>query len=76
VNARDKSLAVKAEADRALNFLASMPKYAHTAVSREVLKEMLQSTDGEMLLRGGLWRIKSRHLGVGVYDVRVEEQKL
>lgn len=54
-----------------LNHLCSMPG-AHTTVNRAELRELLTTTGGQVLARGKLHDIKSRHLGAGIYQVRLK----
>lgn len=63
------------EASRALNYLASMPRYGHATVSKKDLKSILENTGGQMFALGILWEIKVKHLGVGVYRISLEEWK-
>ena len=48
---------------------------AHTTLTRKQLKETLLATDGKVMAAGRLRTIKSKHLGVGVYDVWLEQSK-
>ena len=57
-----------------LNHLASMPGLAHTTVERKELKQILLDTDGQLMACGRLWDIESRHLGAGVYRIKLKER--
>lgn len=59
---------VESEADRVANALASGMT---TSVDRKVLRALLLKTDGWMFCRGRMANIKSKHLGAGIYDVRL-----
>lgn len=59
------------DVSRALGFLASMPQ-GNTTVNKSELRQMLETTGGIMLARGSLYRLKSRYLGAGVYEVSLE----
>ena len=58
------------ESERVLRFLASCPA-GHATVERKELRELLLYTDGTMMARGRLYTIKAKHVGAGVYDVRL-----
>lgn len=47
----------------------TMPGSYRQTMTRAQLKETLLATDGRILACGNLWTIKSKHLGVGVYEV-------
>lgn len=47
------------------------PGNCRQTMTRAQLKETLLATDGRILAAGNLWTIKSKHLGVGVYEVRL-----
>ena len=57
------------EANDVLNRLASMPRLAKKAVTRNLMQEILLYTDGVMFLEGRNWPVKSRELGAGIYEV-------
>jgi hypothetical protein len=62
---------MNAEARKALRFLASMPA-GHTTLARAELKELLMETGGQIQSRGSLFEIMSKHIGAGVYQVRLK----
>lgn len=43
-------------------------------VERAVLKELLLNVGGSVMSRGVMCRVDSRHLGAGVYEVRLVPQ--
>ena len=47
--------------------------HARITLTRKQLKETLLVTDGKVIVAGRLRRIKSKHIGAGVYDVWLEE---
>jgi len=59
---------VESEADRVAHALASGMT---TSVDRKVLRALLLKTDGWMFCQGQMADIKSKHLGAGIYDVRL-----
>lgn len=48
------------------------PGNCRQTLTRAQLKETLLATDGRILACGNLWSIKSKHLGVGVYEVTLK----
>lgn len=48
---------------------------ARTTLDRKQLKETLLATDGKVLAGGRLRRIKSKHIGAGIYEVWLEAKK-
>lgn len=58
------------EAERVAQFLASMPA-GHTTVTRGQLRELLLRSDGTMMACGSLYNIRAKHIGAGVYSVRL-----
>ena len=50
----------------------TMPKYANMTMSRADLKELLLETGGKALSCGRLRNIVSKHIGAGVYEVRLK----
>lgn len=64
------------EANRILDYLASVPVYANTTTSRRVANKMLSLTDGWIMARGEMWDVKVKSLGVGVYRVTLEKKAL
>ena len=59
------------EANHAINFLASMPS-GYTTVTKNILRELLLETNGTILAHGRLYSITSKHLGAGVYEIRLK----
>ena len=55
-----------------LNNLCSMPGLAHGTVTKEVLRDILLSTGGQLMACGRLYEIVSKHLGAGVYRVHLK----
>jgi len=53
------------------NFYA-FPHYASTVITRKELRELLLNTEGTAIIQGHLMKIKSKHLGAGVYKITVE----
>ena len=49
----------------------SMPATANTTMARKDLKELLLATEGRVMACGRLWEIKNKHLGAGVYRVKL-----
>ncbi len=60
------------EADRVIDYLASIPSSARTTVDRSVAREMLLSTDGWLTVNGYIWDIRVKDRGAGVCEVRLE----
>ena len=58
-----------AERTQLLNFLASMPGLGHDVVDRDELRDLLRRTGGQIMARGSLWEITSKHIGGGMYRV-------
>lgn len=56
------------DADRILQFLASMPT-GRTTTTVKPLRELLLATDGQMMSCGRPYNIYVQPLGVGVYKV-------
>lgn len=67
-----KALELGAEEHRVLNYMASMPALAHIVVDRKVAKAILIGTDAQLFANGILWRIKSKSLGAGTYELTLE----
>lgn len=59
------------EARRQLNFLASLPS-GNTTVAKDDLRDILMETGGNMLARGRLYDIHSKHLGAGIYRLTLK----
>lgn len=55
-------------AHRIANFLCSMPS-GHTTAPREVVKDLLLETGGQLLAQGSLYDVKAKPIGAGVYRV-------
>lgn len=70
----DKAAAIKAESEKALDTLAGSPEFAAPAVSREVYREMLLSTEGWIMAQGYSWDLVGKSLGVGVYRVTLRRR--
>jgi len=51
------------------------PHLASITITGKELRELLLATDGCAIIMGRLMRIKSKHLGAGVYRVTVGEDK-
>lgn len=49
----------------------TMPEYATTTMDDKDLKELLLETNGWVISCGHLYKIKSEHLGAGVYKVKL-----
>lgn len=56
------------EAERILAFLASTPSGVSSA-ERPVVRQIMLSTSGEMLVHGEIFDIVARPLGAGVYQL-------
>ncbi len=54
------------------NNFYTMPRYASMTVERKDLKELLLETGGNIISCGVLWDIETKHLGAGVYRVRLK----
>jgi len=52
------------------------PNFANMTITRKELRELLLETEGQVVIQGRLKDIKSKHLGVGVYRVTVEDVDL
>lgn len=50
----------------------SFPQSASMTITGKELKELLLATDGWAIIQGRMMRIKSKHLGVGVYKITVK----
>lgn len=46
--------------------------HAHTTLTRQKLKDTLEATGGKVVAAGRLRIIRSKHIGVGMYDVWLE----
>ena len=57
------------EAQKKVDYLASIPTLAHTIVTREVAQEILLGLDGELMAQGLLWRIVVKSIGVGLVEL-------
>jgi hypothetical protein len=49
-----------------------MPGHATTTMDKKDLKELLLETSGWIISCGQLYKIKSEHLGAGVYEVSLK----
>ena len=58
------------EANKAANFLCSMPS-GHTTLRKRDVDSLLMDTGGQLMARGLLYDIRVKHLAVGVYQVRL-----
>jgi len=56
------------------NFYGLPPGVANITVTKKDLQELLLATDGWAIIRGRMMEIKSKHLGVGIYRVTVEDK--
>lgn len=65
---------LSAEANKVLDYLASMPQFGATAVPQPLLREILLYTEGRMLLRGRTWVVKTEALGAGIYRISLEAE--
>jgi len=59
---------VRKEAERIIDSFASNPNTKHRAVTKVVKRILL---NGPYLLNGRMWEVKSRSLGVGVYELSI-----
>jgi len=64
----DKKRGPVEEANRIANFLASMP-CGNSTTTRRVVRELMLSTGGQMLMQGELRDIVATSLGAGVYRI-------
>ena len=55
------------------DILVAFPGVRKITATREDVRETLLESDGTMLLRGHLWKIKSKSIGAGIYEVWLEE---
>jgi len=62
---------VNEEAKQAARFLCSMPT-GNTTLTKSELADLLKTTGGNMLARGTLYDIASRHIGADVYRVELQ----
>ncbi len=60
------------EKERIISLFASNPDTRCRAVTKVVKMILL---NGPYLLNGRMWEVKSRSLGAGVYELRLERQK-
>lgn len=61
----------RAEANRIADCLASMPG-SHTATTTRVVRELMLSTGGQLMVNGYLYEIKAKSLGAGVHRVSLK----
>jgi hypothetical protein len=52
-----------------------IPDYAKQTVKRKELQETLLSTDGRIISQGRLRELKTKHLGVGIYEISLKPLK-
>lgn len=50
----------------------TMPTIAISTLTRQELRSTLLATDGMVLACGRSWDIKSKHLGAGVYQIKLQ----
>ena len=60
------------ESDRIISAFAFQPNSKHRATTK-VLRRIL--LNGPYLLNGEMWEVKSKSLGAGVYELRIEKIK-
>ena len=67
----------KAETDpyAGTQHLWSMPGLSNMTMRTKQLRAFLEATGGTAMARGRLWDIESKHLGAGVYRVRLKEKR-
>lgn len=53
-----------------------VPGNIQQTMTRKELKETLLATDGWVMACGYLWDVKSKHLGAGVYSIRLEKRSV
>jgi len=54
-----------------MNFY-TMPKVANITMDKKDLKELLLESEGWIMACGHMWDIKSKHIGAGVYRVKLK----
>ncbi len=57
------------------NNFYSFPQSASMTITGKELRELLLNTEGYAIIQGRIMKIKSKHLGVGVYRITVEGGK-
>lgn len=57
-----------------LTHLWDIPGVSNATVDRKRLRAFLEATGGEVLARGHLWDVKSKHLGAGMYKVQLRKR--
>lgn len=62
------------DAQKLLDYLASVPDYANTTVTRKVFRAALLSTGGWIMSRGRGWDIIGKHAGAGIYRVTLAQR--
>ena len=55
--------------------LVAFPGIRRISATRKQLRATLLASDGTMLLRGRIWKIKSKPQGAGIYEVWLEEKE-
>ena len=53
----------------------TMPGVFYQTMTKKQLSDTLLATDGKVMATGHLRSIKSKHLGAGIYEVRLEALK-
>lgn len=62
------------EANGACNWLAChAPGIATSTLEKDDLRSLMLETGGNMMCRGRLYDIEAKHLGAGVYRVKLKE---
>ncbi|MEE8598351.1 MAG: hypothetical protein V3S69_02335, partial [Dehalococcoidales bacterium] len=52
--------------------LVAFPGVRRITATKDQLRATLLASDGQMLLQGSLWKIKSKPIGAGIYEVWLE----
>lgn len=60
------------EAQNLLSHLAGMPAHGHGTLTKSDLRDLLLETGGQTFANGRLYDITPKHLGAGVYRVRLK----
>jgi hypothetical protein len=58
------------------SFYTMNPDLCRTTLTSEQLRETLLATDGQIIAHGELFDLKTRHLGAGIYEVRLGRWKV
>jgi len=56
------------------DILVGFPGIRRIAATRAQLRATLLASSGTMLLRGRIWKIKSKPMGAGVYEVWLSDE--